>query len=193
MSAQHRTRHETANPLVFALGLMVATYAAFSVRTLLDTVNPGDLFSAKRLVATGAGAVLFILAARRIGKASRQKWTVLLSSALLWCVGGALALLAVRVGYDLLFAADSDWSFQRNLRWVIAWFGYFAAAMAGYCASLLASRRRPTRSWSRQEVTNAMIAETQAWSVEERRRLIAALKRVDAYEEADPIILRGTR
>ncbi|MFM5955261.1 MAG: hypothetical protein ACKOPE_13295 [Novosphingobium sp.] len=170
---------------------MSATYLAFSVRTLLDTVNPGELFSLKRFIATGVGAAAFVAVALPTRKAPERELSARLASVLLLSAAGAALVLAVRIGYDLIVADHVDAILQRNVRWIITWFGYFSATVASYIAILFARRARrqelSDRPFSRPEIAAALVAEVSQWNADERRALIESLDQAAAYVQADPI------
>lgn len=151
---------------VFALGLMLTSYLLFSLRTMLDPIDPGDLVSLKRLLATGAGAITFwVVVTRSRAMALRS---IRLGDVALLSLAALGPVLATRVGYDILVSSEDEASLARNLRWVLAWSGYFVAALLGYRVLVLqrclAARKDP--------VQTVEAAPGQA---------------MPAYEEADPL------
>lgn len=192
MLAANRFQHDRQIALLIGAGLLVATYLVFSLRAVLDPANPGDLFSLQRFIATSAGAGFFILAVGRAARVPARGWPERLL-AVAWVAGaGILALLAFRVGYDLLVDNRTEAVFSRNLRWVLVWLGYFAAAVGGYFAITFVRqamrREQKAPTFSRAELTAVLIREISEWTPEERRTLAAQLSQIRDYEEADPLV-----
>lgn len=192
MFATRPLRHDRQLALLIGLVLLVATYVIFSIRAVLDPATPGDLLSLKRLIATAAGSGLFMLAVAKAAKVPSARWSERLT-ALLWVTAiGTLAMLAFRIGYDLLVDNRPDAVVARNARWVLAWLGYFGAAIGGYFAITFirqtVRRERVNRAFSRAEVASVLVEEVGDWTPEERRALIARLSRIRDYEEADPLV-----
>lgn len=188
LADRHITRDQRI-AIAIGLGLMLATYLVFSVRSLLNPVSPGELLSFKRLMTTVLGAGLFLFVAHRASRTLRRNpariGPILALSAL-----SLLILLATRVAYDLFIAGVSDRVLAVNVRWMMTWLGYFGAALATYYAVLLARRALRRQSvktgLSHDEAVAMVVAEVSDWTLAERRELIAALSRIPDYEEADP-------
>ncbi len=192
MSATRRIRHNRQLALTIGVVLLVATYLVFSIRAVLDPATPGDLLSLKRLIATAAGSGLFVLAVAAATQTQARRWTKRVRALLLVSVLGMAALLAFRIGYDLLIENRAEAVIARNARWVLAWLGYFAAAIGGYFAiTFIKQAVRPepaAAAFDRGEVAKVLIAEVSDWAPEERRALIARLSCIRDYEEADPLV-----
>lgn len=189
MDSSTRLRRDDRLLLVIGAALLAATYAVFSARNLLNADTPDNLLSLKRLLATSIGALSFVLVARRLRSMVSDGGLRLVVALLALASLGAGAVLAARVGYDVLIVNQTEAVLADNTRWLLTWSGYFLAALVGYLALL---RRRPERdpgkaqaAPSRSEVTAAIVAEVGQWLPEERRALIAALATVPEYEEAD--------
>lgn len=186
-----QSKHSQDKRIAIAIGLalMLATYVVFSVRSLLNPVSPGDLLSVKRLLAVGLGAGLFLFVAHRASAALKGR-RVRLAPVLLYSMISVAILLTMRIAYDLFVAGATEAVLAVNLRWMMTWIGYFGAALATYCALILARRalrREGAAAPLTQEETVAMVvAEVSEWTLAERRELIAALSRIPDYEEADP-------
>lgn len=192
MSATRRLRHDRQLALTIGILLLVATYLVFSIRAVLDPATPGDMFSLKRLIATAAGSALFMLAVTTAAGVPVARWSQRLR-ALLWITAmGSIALLAFRIGYDLLVDNRPDAVLARNARWMLAWLGYFGAAIGGYFAITFVKqavrKERVAPTFDRAEIASVLVTEVQDWSPAERRALIARLSRVGDYEEADPLV-----
>lgn len=192
MLVTRHLRHDRQLALTIGLVLLVATYLVFSIRSVLDPASPGDLFSLKRLIATAAGSGLFMLAITKAAAMPTRRWSERLT-ALLWVTAlGTLAMLAFRIGYDLLVVDRPEAVVARNARWILAWFGYFGAAIGGYFAITFvkqAMHREPAPPcFDRADVAAVLIAEVSEWTAEERRALITRLSCIRDYEEADPLV-----
>jgi len=192
MFTNRRLSHDRHLAAMIGLCLMVATYLVFSIRAVLDPVSPGEMLSLKRLIATGAGAGLFFLAVARAGAVPSGRWSERLV-AMLWITAvGSLAIMAFRIGYDLIVDHRAEAVVARNARWVLAWFGYFAAAVGGYFAITFLKqavrRERAGRAFNRAEVASVLIEEVAEWTPEERRALLMRLGRIKDYEEVDPLV-----
>lgn len=192
MFATRSLRHDRQLALTIGLVLLVATYLVFSIRSVLDPVSPGDLLSLKRLIATAAGSGLFMLAVSKAATMPTKRWSERLA-ALLWVTAlGTLAMLIFRIGYDLLVDDRPEAVVARNARWVLAWLGYFGAAIGGYFAITFIKqamhRERVAPAFDRADVAAVLIAEVSEWTPEERRTLITRLSCIREYEEADPLV-----
>lgn len=192
MFTTRRHRHDRQLALTIGLVLLVATYAVFSIRAVLDPVAPGELFSLKRLLATTAGSGLFMLAVAKAATMTTTRWSERLT-ALLWVTAiGSIAIFAFRIGYDVLVDNRPEAVIARNARWVLAWLGYFGSAIGGYFAITFvkqAMRREPAApAFDRADIAAVMAAEVAEWPPAERRALIARLSRIRDYDEADPLV-----
>ncbi len=192
MPVAHRLRHDRQLALIIGLALMAVTYLIFSARAMLDPISPGEMISLKRLIATGAGAGLFMLAVGRAARVSARSWAERLLAVLWVAAVGGLAILLLRIGYDLFVADRGDAVIARNARWMLAWLGYFAAAIGGYftitMVKMAMRREKLAHRFSRNEIASALVEEVTDWSPQERRLLIARLSRIRDYEEVDPLV-----
>lgn len=118
----------------FAAALLLATYCLFTIRTFFDPSTGGDIISLKRLLATGVGAAGFWLVATHL---TRQLRSLRLWDLLFLSLAALAPVLASRLGYDLLTGKFSESSMMANVRWVIAWSGFFIAALLAYRVMLL--------------------------------------------------------
>lgn len=188
-SILHRDRHAAG---LVALVLLIASYSLFSLRTAIDPVEPGDILSFKRLCATAVGATMFWLVALRLrtlvdrALAGRMWQLAILALAALGPV------LATRVGYDVIAGAPTEAMWARNLRWVIAWSGYFAAALLGYRLLIMreaeaARSAKPGTPLDSEDRLTRLVGEVADLGDAQRRVVLQALGGRLAYEEADPI------
>lgn len=194
MLANRSLPHDRRLAVMIGLVLMVATYLIFSIRAVIDPLTPGHFISLKRLIATAAGAGLFLLAVSKAARIPARGWAERIT-AMLWITAiGSLAMLAFRIGYDMLLDNRTDAVVARNARWILAWLGYFVAAVGGYFAITFvkqAMRRNAADvvpTFDRDEVASVVLDEVAEWSPEERRALLNQLVRISDYEEADPVV-----
>ena len=192
MFANSRLPHDRRLAIGVGLVLLVATYLIFSIRAVLDPVTPGHVLSLKRLIATMGGAALFLFAISWAARMPARRWSQRLL-AVLWITAlGSAAMLAFRVGYDVLVDNRPDAVIARNARWLLAWLGYFAAAIGGYFAITFVKRafyREPAApTFDRADLASVVIEEVAEWTPEERRELLARLSGIRDYEETDPLV-----
>mgnify|MGYP001613795580 CR=1 FL=1 len=189
MLADRHIAHDKRIAIAIGLALMLATYLVFSVRSLLNPVSPGDLLSLKRLITAVLGAGLFLLVAHRASR-TLKRGPARIAPVLIYSAISFIALLTIRIAYDLFVAGVTDAVLAANVRWMMSWVGYFGAALATYYALIPARaavrREAATAPLSQDETVALVVAEVSEWTLAERRELIAALSRIPDYEEADP-------
>lgn len=192
MFANRRLPNDRQLAVIIGLCLMAATYLVFSVRAVLDPASPGDFLSLKRLIATAAGAGVFLLAVTRAAAIPARRWSERMVGLLWVTVLGGLAILVVRIGYDLFVDDRAGAIVARNARWVLAWLGYFGAAIGGYFAITFlrrsVRREQARRAFDRAEVAAVLIDEVAEWTPQERRALLVRLSRIKDYEETDLLV-----
>lgn len=159
--------------ILVCLALMAATYLAFTIRTMIDPVDPGELLSGKRAMASAAGAAMCWFAVQRIRMIPLAELPTRLIGIACIVVAGGGFVLATRIAYDFAIEGETQALLARNLRWVITWLGYFAAAVMGYLAITFARSVSEARKVSKSASASLQApSETQA----------------AFYEEADPIL-----
>lgn len=167
--------------LLVCLSLMVATYVAFSLRTIMDPVDPGELLSLKRLVASVVGAGMCWIAVQRIRRFPLAAIPARLFGIASILVAGAGFVLASRIAFDFIVEGQTQELLARNIRWVITWLGYFTAAVMAYIAMTFANVVAiACRQFQQDGVTN--VANLGSEPVDEQPQ----------YEEAD-VLLAGLR
>jgi hypothetical protein len=116
-----------------ALFWLVA-YGLLTVRSMLDPASSGELVSAARLVATACGAGL--LAGICILWDRSQTFSLLVRLRMLaLAIGAAVAIMyGVRLLTAELFGQFGARESADALRWLIAWSGWFVAAVALWMA-----------------------------------------------------------
>ena len=176
--------------LSIAAVLMIVTYLAFSLRTLLDPLDPGELFSAKRLAAAAVGTATFWVVARSASCLSAYHRRERIRAVTLRVIAAATFVLFTRLAWDVIVTGETEAMVAKNLRWIIAWSGYFVAALMAYfaiAAGRLARRRSASAFASREDAVRWFATELSTWPEVERRAIAAMLDAPRDYECADPL------
>ena len=158
MSAAYPFSRDRHAALFVALALLIASYCLFTLRTVLDPIDPGEVLSAKRLVTTAVGATMFWVLATRWQSLSRYALSGRLWRAAVLVLAAMGPVLATRVGYDLLVSGEGATQFGDNVRWIIAWSGYFVAAVLGY--QLITRREKPAPAWDEADYLAHLLSDT---------------------------------
>lgn len=128
-----------------ALLFWLVAYGLLTIRSMLDPTSSGDLLSAARLVATACGAGL--LAGICILWDGSQALSLLVRLRMLaLAIGAAVAIMyGVRMLTAELFGQFGVRESADALRWLIAWSGWFVAAVALWMArpGLVAAAESP--------------------------------------------------
>lgn len=157
MSAAYLLRPDRRAALMFVLALLIASYLLFTLRTVLDPVDPGEVLSAKRLATTAVGATMFWLLATRWRSLARYAIQGRLWRAAMLVLAAMGPVLATRVGYDLLLTGEGTTALGDNIRWILAWSGYFIAAVLGYQLTMLRDKSAP--AWSEADYLAHLLPE----------------------------------
>lgn len=176
--------------LSIAAVLMIVTYLAFSLRTLLDPLDPGELFSAKRFAAAAVGTATFWVVARSVSHLSPCHLRERIGALALRAIAALILVLVTRVAWDVIVSGETEAMVAKNLRWIIAWSGYFVAALMAYFAIVagrLARRRSASAFASREDAVRWFATELSTWPEKERRAIAAMLDAHTVYEIADPL------
>jgi hypothetical protein len=192
--------------LLFAALFWLFTYALLSVRAQLLLGDGFSLASARRLLATTAGAatywaVLGWMRARPEGRAPNP------AAIVATILPASILVLAARLAVDRLWY-ETPLPLEANLRWVMAWSGYFGLwvsaslafrmhraprAATAPTASALAARPAPSApsapadpaAW--EWLVDACAAELAASPPADRAALAARLVARAGYERADDL------
>jgi hypothetical protein len=130
----HNTNDSAYIPVLsFTILFGVVTYAAVSVRAVLSPFEVNSFIDTKRGLSVAIGAFILWLSIRAIdrvwGQGPRIQITVLNVA-----IPGMIGLLLTREAYDLAASGEFAQRFALNLRWMLTWSGYFAAAVAAFLA-----------------------------------------------------------
>lgn len=167
------SRTELQVRVLICFALMVATYLAFTIRTMIDPVDPGEFLSIKRAIASAAGAAMCWFAVQRIRKIPLVELPTRLIGIVSLVVAGGGFVLATRIAYDFAIEGETQALLARNVRWVITWLGYFTAAVMGYLALTFARSITEARQLAKSETLRSQVQG-------EMQPVI--------YDEADPIL-----
>jgi hypothetical protein len=120
--------------LWFTILFAVVTYAAVSLRAVLSPFEVNNFIDAKRGLSVAIGALILWLSIRAIDRVSRQSFGAQIFAALNVAIPGAIGLLLAREAYDVAASGEFAQRLALNLRWMLTWIGYFAAAVAAFLA-----------------------------------------------------------
>lgn len=118
----------------FATVFAIVTYIAVSMRATLSPWEVNYFIDTKRLLSVLAGAAIFWLAIRAAERAADQNPRDQIIAILNISIPGALLLLFGREVYDLAGSGELAPELPLNLRWMLTWIGYFAAAISAFVA-----------------------------------------------------------
>lgn len=171
-------------PVIWFTALFaIITYIAVSTRAVLSPFEVNAFIDAKRLLSVGIGAAILWFATSTAERLSGQGPRAQILAILNIAIPGAIGLLLAREAYDLIASGELAQRLPLNLRWMLTWIGYFAAASATFLAL----------SYHRQlQVVRANLAAAQtsgsakdASLTEEVSELIVILRGTSGYEIAD--------
>lgn len=126
--------------LWFATLFALITYVAISMRAVLSPYEMHHFVDAKRMLSVAIGTLVLWLSIRAADRMSEDAPGAQIFAVLNVAIPGAIGLLVAREAYDLAASGEFAQRFALNLRWMLTWIGYFAAAVAGFLA--MAAHRR---------------------------------------------------
>ena len=117
--------------LALTAAFWLFSYFFLALRKVLSTEDLSMALSVQRVIAISVGAVAYWLLVKQIeaGRLTRLRTVVG------WIVGGALAMMAVRLGLVQMFA-DDPVPLGKSIRWTLTWSAYFAMWAVGAVAYL---------------------------------------------------------
>jgi hypothetical protein len=118
----------------FAIIFALVTYAAISMRAVLSPFEVNTFVDAKRALSVAIGAFVLWLAIRAADRLSDKGPGAQILAMLNVAIPGAIGLLVAREAYDLAASGEFAQRFALNLRWMLTWVGYFAAAFGAFLA-----------------------------------------------------------
>jgi hypothetical protein len=131
----NRTDQEADISVVwFAVIFALVTYAAISLRAVLSPFEVNNFIDAKRGFSVVLGAFILWLAIRAAERNGGQSLSAQIFAVLNVAIPGAIVLLLAREAYDLAASGELAQRLALNIRWILNWIGYFAAAVAGFLA-----------------------------------------------------------
>lgn len=122
-------------------------YAVMTVRGVLQP-DPLPVFSARRLVSTVSGTLLFVAAALWLGRRRRRSHAELAGLIGALSVAAAIVLFGVQAAAEWLVEWEPRITAAGQASWLLMWMGYFAAWLAG---TLFLRRPRAARGDGNQE------------------------------------------
>jgi hypothetical protein len=118
----------------FAAIFALVTYAAISLRAVLSPFEVNSFIDAKRGFSVVIGAFILWLAIRAAERNRGDSLGAQIFAILNVAIPGAIGLLLAREAYDLVMSGELAQRLALNVRWMLTWIGYFAAAVAGFLA-----------------------------------------------------------
>jgi hypothetical protein len=120
--------------LWFAILFALISYVAVSTRAVLSPYEVNHFIDAKRAFSVVVGAFILWLAIRAVDKLSGHGPMVQVVAVLRISIPGLLCLFLAREFYDFVASGELAQRMPQNLRWMLAWIGYFGAAVATFLA-----------------------------------------------------------
>lgn len=164
--------------VLLTLLFWASTYSLFSVRSLLFPSAGIDVISAKRLLTTFVGAMLFLVAIVWIRHASkndrdRHKLLVIFSA-----IVASAGLLGIRIAYNDL-AEPYAFDLGDHGRWILVWSGYFLAAL-----SLFSPEAKVVADTTPAEITSKKEPEEREvlWVQKNKQRIRLQISRIEWVE-----------
>lgn len=118
----------------FASLFGLISYVAVSMRAVLSPYEVNHFIDAKRAFSVVVGAFILWLAIRAVDKLSGHGPIVQIVAVLRISIPGLLCLFLAREFYDFVASGEFAQRMPQNLRWMLAWIGYFGAAVATFLA-----------------------------------------------------------
>lgn len=131
----HNTDHSAYIPVLwFTIIFALVTYAAISMRAVLSPFEVNTFVDAKRALSVVLGAFVLWLAIGAADRQADQGPGAQIFAMLNVAIPGAIALLLAREAYDLASSGELAQRLALNVRWMVTWIGYFAAAASAFLA-----------------------------------------------------------
>jgi hypothetical protein len=118
----------------FAAIFALVTYAAISARAMLSPFEVNTFIDAKRGFSVVLGSIILWLAIRAAERNRSNSLWAQIFAILNVAIPGMIGLLVAREAYDLAMSGELAQRLALNIRWMLTWIGYFAAAVAGFLA-----------------------------------------------------------
>lgn len=171
-------------PVIWFTALFaVISYVAVSTRAVLSPFEVNAFIDAKRLLSVGIGAIILWLAIEAAERISVQGPRAQILAIVNIAIPGAIGLLLAREAYDLIASGELAQRLPLNLRWMLTWIGYFAAASATFLALSYHRQLQVARAYLAAAQTSGTAKETPLQ--EEVSELLVILRGNSGYEVAD--------
>lgn len=202
---QHRTSNAILSRTLLAAMFLLFCYVLLTWRATLLT-DTAPLLSQRRTLAILAGAGAFWFALKQMEEQERLS----LTRAVSWIVAGTILVLLTRlVAEQVVTAAPVDFSY--DLRWSLAWGGYFGTWLMGAWAfrrhatneasssagqpTIARAREIPRVSqaevdWLLEALTPELLGHDHGDRETLADRLLASAGRYELADDADPLAIR---
>ena len=120
--------------LWFAAIFAVVTYLALSTRAILNPYEAQHFVDSKRLLSVVVGASVLWFAIRTALAEQTYGLRAQISIVIQISIWGSIIVFLSREVYDLAVSGELAQQIGRNIRWLLSWIGYFAAAVASFFA-----------------------------------------------------------
>lgn len=171
--------------LWFATLFALISYIAISMRAILSPYEVHHFFDAKRIFSVAIGTFILWLSIRAADKASKNGPGAQIFAVLNIAIPGAIGLLLAREAYDLAASGELAQRFALNLRWMLTWIGYFAAAVTGFLAVSYYRQLQSVTARGVQTENSAYIEITSVKDSSDIKTLLTVLRAQTGYESAD--------
>ena len=160
------------------------TYVMLSTRAILSPFEVKHFVDAKRILSVLAGAWLLWVAVNAATVAQGHGPRAQIVAVLRVSVPGILGIFATRELYDLAVSGELAQRLSLNIRWMLSFLGYFAAAVATYFAL---SYHRLLQSAQASALPNSLRAGTADNGLDRQEivNLLISLRAQTGYETAD--------
>lgn len=160
------------------------TYVALSTRAILNPYEIKEFLDLKRIISVVAGTWMLSAA---ISAAKAAQWRgprAQVIAVLQMCIPGVVGIFMVREIYDLAVLGNLAQRLDLNIRWMLSFVGYFAAAVATFFA-LSYYRQLQAITASAASADNAIATSGNALDRQEIANLLTMLRLQTGYETAD--------
>lgn len=129
--ASRQTFSDAKASVCFAAIFWAFIYAVLSLRSGLAIGQEPDLWSVKRAMTTGIGAMVYLAVLVQIVDSPDLSRDRRLKLTLALTLPAAGLVLFARILFEM-FLRDGEVAVASELRWTVVWTGYFAASIAAY-------------------------------------------------------------
>ena len=180
--------------IVFAAMFATVTYLAISTRAVLNPDEVKYFIDFKRLVSVTLGGLIFWFTARAAFALENDQRAQTIST-LQVSIIGIFGLLMAREAFDFAMSGEMAQRLGANVRWILMWIGYFAAAVAMFFAieyrrDIVSLRTATVDAFAPKHVIQDATSATQQ---SELQSLLVLLHAQMGYESADPDLRQDSK